>query len=80
MSSKEKRIEQAKSIIKKWDNKYGESWSNDSDAIALVMIEFAEQQKSEIFEIIDKNTRNRKHYKGWERLIMDICEELHGEH
>jgi hypothetical protein len=57
-------------LIRDWDKTRGEYWSNDSEAIADIMVEFLSLQNEEILDIIYRSTKNRSSYKLWERKII----------
>lgn len=67
------KTSEAFSLVKEWDLEKGESWSNDSFAIAEIMGLYAQKKLDEILRIILKNTKNRKKYKNWEEQIICLC-------
>lgn len=65
--------DRAKDLIAKWDVEKGEQWSNCSDEIADIMVEFMEDQNNQIVSIFKKATKNRRWYKNWEKKILKLC-------
>lgn len=62
-------------MIKAKDKSEGESWSDDTGAIADMIVEFHKNKCAEMLEVIKKGTVNRRYYKGWETILMDMLEE-----
>ena len=50
--------EEALEMIRQKDLKYGESWSDDSSAIADIMVEFFQQETKRLSDIVDKYLHN----------------------
>ena len=52
----------------------GESWSNDTGSIADMIVEFHRNKCNEMREVIRKGTVNRRYFKGWESILIDMLE------
>jgi hypothetical protein len=70
----EKMKMEAMELIKKKDEEFGESWSDDTEEIANIMVEFRRLTTDKIFEIMERSTPNRCRYKKWEERVMELCE------
>ena len=71
---KKKKMKEAMDLIKKKDEELGEGWSDDTEEIAKIMVDFRDRTTSQIMKIMEKGTPNRRYYKGWEERVMELCE------
>lgn len=66
-------LDEAKAMIAVKDAESGESWSNDSEAIAELMVAFAKSYTDLILSEITVHTSNRRYWKQWEKRVVEIC-------
>ena len=66
MSAKQRAIE----LIRKKEEDLGRGWSDDTEEIAMVMVEFQNETLAKIKKIIENGTPNRGKYKGWEERVF----------
>lgn len=52
--------DRAITAIAKMDEKYGESWSNDTKELVTLLETFTQEHLDEVLEIMRKGTRNRR--------------------
>lgn len=66
-------LNEARDMIAAKDAESGESWSDDSEAIAKLMVAFAKSYTDLILSEIIVHTANRHKYKQWEKRVVEIC-------
>ena len=66
--------QEAIDLIKRKDEEVGEGWSDDTEEIANIMVEFRRRTTNQIMKIMEAGTPNRRYYKGWEERVMELCE------